>query len=112
MTDAEFTTAVGQLEATDTEIADLEQKKLSAIASARVHNTARKAIELQQDQLRATVAPLREAVAQHAQEQRRLHAEKAKAEAAAKAAQPQPPNVLEQLAAQVAKLTEQLAAKG
>ena len=112
MTDAEFTTAVGQLEATDTELADLEQKKLQAIASARVHNTARKVIEAQQEQLRAGVAPLREAVAMHAQEQKRKLIEQAKAEAAANASKPKEPNVLEQLSAQVAKLTEQLAAKG
>lgn len=111
MTNEEFATAAGQLEAIDTELADLEQKKLAAITSARIHNAARKDIEAQQEKLRASVAPLRDAVAKHIMEQRQEHARKAAEEAAAKAAQPQP-NVLEQLTAQVAKLTEQLAAKG
>lgn len=109
--------AASELEAADTELADLDAKIVESISAARVHNRQRKEFEQKRDELRSKVQPLREAVARHLIEQKRIAGERAKAEAEARAkveaeAKANELTELQKKDAEIAALKEQLAAKG
>lgn len=111
LTPEQLQAAEAELARIDTEVAALRQTQRDCIDKAREYNQAGRDARGKETVLLKQAEPWRQAIAAHVIELRMRKAEQAKAEAAAKAAEPQPPNLLEQLAAQVAKLTEQLAAQ-
>ena len=122
MTPEELDTTIAER---DNEIATLARHEAECCEQVRLFADARRQAAAKRKSIEVATQPLRDAKAAHVAEQRRLHAEKAKAEAEAKAKAAAEAkaaiaaDVKETLAAEIHKrdaeiaaLKEQLAAKG